>query len=295
MRNLDQLEAPQDSSTRPVTAPRRARPLLFFFLAALVALAGCSSGTVGGRTELVVYAASSLTEAFPPIADAFENEHPDIRIVFNFSGSAKLRSQLEFGAPVDIYAAADSIQMGLAVEAGVVDPDIRVFASNTLAIVVPTDEAVVKSLVDIEKAGVKVVLASHQVPAGAYTLEMLAKMDAALAADGEPGFQSSVLSNVVSREANVREVLAKVALGEADVGFVYATDATRGPNGDRVDVLAVPVAQNVTTHLFVGVVADSEQRDLAAAFVEFVTSNEGATILTRSGFGPVAPAGAPGR
>jgi molybdate transport system substrate-binding protein len=259
-----------------------------------MALAGCASGTAGGRTDLVVYAASSLTDAFPAIADAFEDEHPDVRVIFNFSGSATLRSQLEFGAPADVYAAADSVQMGLAVDAGVVDPTIKVFASNSMAIVVPANDAVVKSLADIGNPGVKVVLASDQVPAGAYTLELLAKMDAARAAKGEPGFQLSVLSNVVSREANVREVLAKIVLGEADVGFVYATDAARGPNGDRVDVLTVPVPQNVTAQLFVGIVADSDRRNLAAAFIEFVTSDEGATILARAGFGPTVPAGAPG-
>ena len=271
MRNWDHLKAPPDSSTRTASAPCRTQSLLFLFLATLATLAtlaGCASRTAGDRTELVVYAASSLTDAFPAIADAFEDEHPEVRVIFNFSGSATLRSQLEFGAPAHVYAAADSIQMGLAVDAGVVDSAVKAFASNSMAIVVPANGAVVKSLVDIENPGVKVVLASDQVPAGAYTLELLAKMGTARAADGEPGFQSSVLSNVVSRETNVREVLAKVILGEADVGFVYATDTMRGANATRVEVLAVPVAQNVTTHLFVGVVAGSDQGDLAAVFVE---------------------------
>jgi molybdate transport system substrate-binding protein len=272
--------------------------LLFLFLATVVTLAaltGCTSRSAAGRTELVVYAASSLTDAFPAIADAFEDEHPEVRIIFNFSGSATLRSQLEFGAPADVYAAADSIQMRLAVDAGVVDSTVKVFASNSMAIVVPANGAVVKSLVDIGNPGVKVVLASDQVPAGAYTLELLAKMGTARAVGGEPGFQSSVLSNVVSREMNVREVLAKVVLGEADVGFVYATDATRLANGNRVGVLAVPVAQNVTTHLLVGMVNDSDQRDLAAMFIEFATSAEGTTILTQAGFGPAVPMGGPSR
>jgi molybdate transport system substrate-binding protein len=278
-----------------VSALGRARPPLFLFLTALMVLIGCTSGSAGGRTELVVYAASSLTDAFPVIAGAFEDEHPDVRVIFNFSGSATLRSQLEFGAPADVYAAADSVQMGLAVGAGIVDSTIKVFASNSMAIVVPANEAVVNSPVDIGNPGVKVVLASDQVPAGAYTLEMLAKMDAARAAEGEPGFQSRVLSNVVSHETNVREVLAKVVLGEADVGFVYATDAARGPNRDRIEALAIPVAQNVTTNLFVGRVTDSNRRDLATEFIEFVTSNEGAIFLTDAGFGPAVPTRASGR
>ena len=273
---------PADSSTG--TPP--VRVLAAFLLAAVAAAFGCLQGPADERRELVVYAASSLTEAFPRIAEAFEARRPEAgAVVFNFAGSATLRSQLEFGAPADVFASADAAQMDLAVAAGVIDGAPAVFATNAVAVVIPREAARARRLEDLAEPGLRIVLASEHVPAGSYARAVLANLDAA-----DPGFADRVLANVVSEETNVREVLAKVVLGEADAGFVYATDAGGGPNADRLAVLPLPDGANVAASYVAGRVAGRPQPDDADAFIAFLASGEARAILAEAGFGaPAAP------
>lgn len=252
-------------------------------LALAAALTGCSSGGAPAHT-LTVMAAASLSEPFEAIGAQFEAAHPGVKVAFNFAGSQQLAQQLAGGAPADVFASASMTYMDSAIETGRVKPDTaRIFAANRLAVIVPAgNPAGLTKLEDLARPGIKLVLAAEEVPAGAYSLEFLARA----AADAQFGaaFQSGVLKNVVSYEENVKAVLAKVRLGEADAGVVYAGDASSA-NG-AVRVIAIPDALNVAARYPISVIQDSANADLAAAFVEFVLSAQGQAVLAEAGFLP---------
>ncbi len=278
--------SPADSSTRVLLFLARARVLSAVLLLAAITFA-CSQASTDARKELVVYAASSLTEVLPRIADAFEAQNPDAgSVVFNFAGSATLRSQLDFGAPADIFVSANAAQMDLAVASGVIEGVPIAFATNAITVVVPRGSPRIDQLDDLAEPGVRIVLASEQVPAGAYTRMVLANLNAA-----RPGLADGVMANVVSEETNVREVLAKVVLGEADAGFVYVTDATGGPNSDQVTVVPVPDEARVAATYLAGRVVGTGRSSSVDAFIAFLGSDESIAILADAGFG--APSAMP--
>ncbi len=229
---------------------------------ALAPAAGC--GGSESDEPLTVFAAASLT-------DVFERLAPDAR--FNFAGSDELATQIREGARADVYAAASPEAARALADEGVVSAP-RVFASNRLVIVVPrANEAGIRSLDDLAREGVRVVLGDEGVPAGDYAREALA---AAAAGD--------VLENVVSLEDDVKGVVAKVALGEADAGFAYATDARAA--ADELTVAELPAEIRPEVRYLVAVVAESDRREAAAAFVERLLSAEGRRVLREAGFGP---------
>lgn len=229
---------------------------------------------------LQVFAAASLTDAFRQLGAEFEASHPGVKVVFNFAGSQQLLQQLAQGAWADVLATADSSQMQAAVREGAVTSGAsQVFARNRLMVVTPPENpAGVRGLSDLARPGLKLVLADKRVPAGAYTLTMLERA----AADREfgPAFTSAVLSNVVSHEQNVRAVLAKVALGEADAGVVYVTDA----RAQKVGAVAIPDRLNPVAVYPMAVVARPKNPELARQFVTFALSPRGQKVLTRNGF-----------
>jgi molybdate transport system substrate-binding protein len=255
-------------------------------LAAGIALGACASSQSDAMSsqqqEVVVYAASSLTDALNEAGAAFEAEHPGARVTFNYASSSTLRTQLEQGAIAGVFASANEEQMDGAVQAGLVSGAPAPFVTNRLAVAVPADGAVVQRLEDMADPGIKVVLALPQVPVGAYSRESLAKM-AASPAFGED-FDERVLANVVSEEANVREVLAKVALGEADAGIVYTTDIAAA--GGQVSAIAIPDDFNVIAVYPIAVLEEAQAPELAREFVDFLLSEEGQAIMERHGFGP---------
>lgn len=261
-------------------------------LALLVGCAGRSSpdSVPDGRAsgELVVFAAASLTEGFTELGTLFENEHPGSHIVFNFAGSQQLAQQLGAGAPADVFASANATQMDAVIQAGRIDEAApQQFARNRLVVIVPRDSAAgIETLQALAAPGHKLILATEAVPVGQYSLLFLdqASQDPAFGAD----FKAKVLANVVSYEENVRAVLSKVALGEADAGIVYTSDVPP----DRADALRrldIPDALNVVASYPIAPLADSAQPDLARAFVDTVLSAEGQQILERHGFIPVNP------
>jgi molybdate transport system substrate-binding protein len=250
-----------------------ARPLL---LAAALALAASTAGAEAVR----VSAAASLTEAFEEIARAFAAAHPGDSVELNFGGSNLLRAQIEQGAPVDVFASADLVHAEALARGGLLGAT-RVFARNRLVVAVPATGARVASLRDLTRQGTRIVLAAPSVPAGRYAAEVVAALDASrLHGDG---FAARVNANVVSHEASVRAVLAKVSLGEADAGFVYATDAAAA--GGRVRAVEIPERWNAVADYPIGVVAASPRPAKARAFVEIVVGAEGRAILARHGFG----------
>lgn len=266
--------------------------LLRVFLVGLVLVGGigCQSGS--GRspsraetpeTTLTVFAAASLTDAFEAIAAAYEAAHPGITIQLNLAGSQQLVQQLRLGAPGDVFASANAVRMQAAVEAGrVASEAVQVFAQNQLVVITPADNpARIEQLADLAEPGLRLVLADAAVPAGRYTALFLEKASSALGAS----YEARVRANVASFEQNVRAVLTKVLLGEADAGIVYTSDVA-GADAAHLGRLAIPEALNVTASYPIAPVLDSAHPEAARAFVAFVRSPDGRQFLARYGFLP---------
>src|SRR5215210_4689816 len=175
--------------------------------------------------DLTVFAAASLTDAFEQIETDLEAAHPELQITYNFGGSQALVTQLAEGAEADVFASANNTQMTAATDNGSISGDSVTFVHNRLAIVTPADNpAGITSPADLGEEGRKIVLAQAEVPVGRYARESVCTMAQDPAGFGED-FVARVAGNVVSEEEDVRDVLAKVALGEADAGIVYVSDA----------------------------------------------------------------------
>jgi molybdate transport system substrate-binding protein len=236
--------------------------------------------------EVTVFAAASLREAFTSLAKKLEGTRPGTHVVLSFAGSQTLRAQIEQGAPVDVFAAADQRHMqALVAQKRVLEP--RPFAKNELVVVVSKAKQgaliALKSLPEAER----IVLGGAEVPIGAYTARVL---DAA-SRDFGSDFRARVEAKVVSREPDVRQVLAKVSLGEADAGIVYRTDAMTA--NDRVSIVSIPSAYNVVAEYPVAITASAPQPELARAFVELLLSAEGQRVLAGQGFLPPSAGAAP--
>ena len=267
------------------------------FLAGLLA---CSTSTA--RETLTVFAAASLTQAFTEVAAAFEQEHPEYSVKMNFDGSQRLRLQLDHGARADVFASADERQMYLARESGLLASEPVAFATNALVVAVSMQAgkagqagaesgtthagATIRALADLAGEDVKLVLTHPEVPAGRYARAVIES----LAQDPRfgPQYSAQLLENVVSQELNVRGVLQKVILGEADAGFVYASDLHSINNAAKT-ILALPVPPevNVAAVYPIAVLRDAANQESAEAFIQFLTSARGRRILQDHVFGPV--------
>jgi molybdate transport system substrate-binding protein len=237
--------------------------LLLLLLAAPAAQARTHAG-------LTVYAAASLTDVFPKI---------DSSPRYSFGGSNTLAAQIQQGAPVDVFASANMTLPQQLNAKGLCSKPV-VFTRNTLVVVVPkSNPAGIHSVYDLTKSGIKLDIAGPGVPVGSYTLQVLKNM----------GLSSAVLKNVVSQETDVREVLSKVALGEADAGFVYSTDAKTAPG--QVTVLRIPAWAQPKVQYGICVVSTSQNKQAAIAFVNKVVGKAGQAKLVAAGFLPrVKPA-----
>jgi molybdate transport system substrate-binding protein len=238
-------------------------------------------GAIAGQSaELTVFAAASLTDAFKAIGGSFEQARRGTKVTFDFGASSLLRTQIEQGAPADLFASADAAQMAPLAREGKVR-GAAPFARNRLVVVVPaTNPGRIRRLQDLARPGLRLVITAEQVPIGRYTREALAKMSGpgGLGVD----FQRKVMANVVSQEANVRSLVTKVELGEADAAIVYASDALAA--GRKVKAIAIPDRYNEIAVYPVAVVAGSTHAADAAAFVRFLKSRAGQGILKRYGF-----------
>ena len=268
-------------------------------VALLLWLLACGGGSpaAGGAAEpanreLMVFAAASLTNLFPQVATAFQQQHPGVSVKFNFAGSQRLRTQLEHGARADVFASADQDQMQLAMESGLLSGEPVPFASNRMVLIVPHEDRLedparkmtVRSLEDLAHPGVKLVVALPGVPAGKYALEAIQRLGNA--GNGFPSdYSQRVRANVVSQEPNVRGVVQKVVLNEVDAGVVYQTDARVGQVASKVTEIQIPDWANPCASYPIGVLRDAAEPDLARAFVEFLRSTEGRLILSDHGFG----------
>jgi molybdate transport system substrate-binding protein len=230
---------------------------------------------------VTVFAAASLTDAFSEVETTLEAANPGLDIVNNFAGSQSLVTQLNEGAPADVAALASNSAMHDAVEADLISGEPQTFVENVLTIIVPTDNpSGIASPADLAKPGVKLVIAQEEVPVGGYARDSICTMAADTATYGDD-FVANVAGNVVSLEDNVRAVLSKVALGEADAGIVYTSDLT-----DDVVAIEIPAAVNEVATYPIAPVAGGNQ-DAAAAYIAFILSPDGQAILASNGFIPV--------
>jgi molybdate transport system substrate-binding protein len=241
---------------------------LLLIVTVLVALAACG-GEDEPQTEtsgqpdrpLTVYAAASLTEVFPMIESAR----------YNFAGSDELATQIREGAPADVYAAASSKYPQELFEEGLVEEPVT-FASNRLVLIVPKDNPDgIEAVEDVTRPGTKLVIAAEGVPVGDYTREILDELQL-----------TDALGNVVSNEADVKGVVGKVSLGEADAGFVYATETAAA--GDKVRVVELPKGSQPPIAYQIAVVTGSENMKAAESFLQKVLSPEGRHALESAGF-----------
>jgi molybdate transport system substrate-binding protein len=240
----------------------------------LLAAAACAALTVvsgasahqASSSRLTVFAAASLTDALPKLA---------ARDRYSFGGSDALATQIEHGAPADVFASANTSLPARLHARGLVERPVA-FTRNALVVVVPaSNPAQIESVRDLARRGVTVVVANASVPVGGYTRKVLARLGLVKRVDG----------NVVSREADVRSVLAKVSLGQADAGFVYATDARTVAK--KVHVIRIPAAAQPDVTYAAAVVSRSPHRRAARAFVARLRSAAGQALLARYGFLPL--------
>jgi molybdate transport system substrate-binding protein len=258
-----------------LTVPiRRSRRFAAFAVATVVSLAllsgpassvAASSPATAAATQITVYAAASLTNVFPAI-DPHEK--------YSFAGSNALAAQIQQGAPADVFASANMTLPEALNAKGLCSKPV-VFTRNTLVVVVPKkNPGHIHNIYDLTKSGVTIDIAQAGVPVGTYTLQILNNMN----------LTAPVLKNVVSQESDVRDVLAKVALGEVDAGFVYSTDAKTVPG--KVAVIKVPAWAQPKVQYGICVVAGSTDKADARAFIKLVLSKAGQKKLLKHGFLP---------
>jgi molybdate transport system substrate-binding protein len=236
--------------------------------ALVLAVAGLPAGgsaQLESSGRLTVFAAASLTNVFPKI---------DARPRYGFAGSDVLAFQIQQGAPADVFAAASPKYPELLYKQGLVQKPIQ-FATNTLVLVVPkSNPAQIHTVDDLTKPGVKIVIGDPSVPVGSYTRTVLSNL----------GISAAVLKNVVSQETDVRSVLGKIALGEADAGFVYITDARTVPG--KVKVIAIRESAQPHVVYEVAVVKNSPHLQAAYRYVTRLIRPAAQRQLERAGFGP---------
>ena len=250
------------------------------WLGTLFLLFGCTmpAQIEDNGSTITIFAAASLTDAFTEMGTQFEAANPNVQVVFNFAGSQQLAQQLAQGAPGDVFASANEQQMNNVVENGRIhSASPQPFAHNELVVIYPQENpGNMTAVADLAIPGLKIILATAEVPVGAYSLEFLRA--ASVEAAWGDGFETAVLANVVSYEQNVRAVFSKVALGEADAGIVYGSDLDT-ETAAQIGALPIPPEWNVSAAYPIAPLADSRQPEMAQAFIDFVLSQEGQQIL----------------
>jgi molybdate transport system substrate-binding protein len=260
---------------------------------ALAELTGCGQGSSnsgsggggekGGET-LTILAASSLIDAFGELGKTFEKQNEGVTVKQSFESSSTLLTQIQQGAPADVFASAAQEEMNTAVKDGLVAGDPKVFVKNREIVMVPNDNpAGIEEFRDVADPGVKLVLAQNDVPAADYALQILDKANAEYGAS----FEKDVLSNVVSREPDVRASVNRVVVGDADATFGYASDYTPDTRG-RVKVVPIPPDLNIIATYPIAALDGAKSPKLAKKWVELVMSKGGQRVLEKWNFEPAA-------
>jgi molybdate transport system substrate-binding protein len=252
---------------------------LLALLTVLALLAGCSSGASGGGSgsggdgkdrTLTVLAASSLTETFGELAKTFQKQHPGVKVRFSFDSSATLAEQVTQGAPADVLATADTRTMKTVVDAKANDGQPKLFATNTMVLVVPKDNpADIAKFSDIESPKVSYVMCVVSAPCGALAKTLLD--------------ENKITAKPKSQEVDVKSVLSKIQLGEADAGLVYATDAKA--SASEVNPISIPKSGEYINDYPIVALKGSKDAKLAHDWVDLVLSSKGQQVLQDAGFG----------
>jgi molybdate transport system substrate-binding protein len=251
----------------------------------LTACGGSSGGGGGEQSEgstLTVLAASSLTDAFGELEGAFEEQNGGADVSTSFAGSSELLAQIQQGAPADVFASADEAKMDTALKEGLVAKP-EVFVRNRPVVIVPADNpAGIEEFRDLAAVDAQIVLAEQAVPIARYAEEVLDNADAEYGG----GFAQRVRDKIVSREANVRASANRVALGEADATFVYVSDVTEDIR-DQVRVVEIPEELSVVAKYPIAIIEESQNPEVARAWMDLVLSDEGQRVLEKYNFEPV--------
>jgi molybdate transport system substrate-binding protein len=257
------------------------------FLVATILVAACAPGSSSSApvatpapVELTIFGAASLKGVLDAAAPAYEAAHPGTTIVVSTDSSSALATQIQQGAPADVFLSADTTNPQRLVDGGFALGDIVDFAANELTIIVPAgNPAGIASPADLARSGIKVIAAGDEVPITKYATQLVTNLSRAA---GYPsGFEAAYAANVVSKEDNAKAVVAKIELGEGDAGIVYVTDATASTKVETVDV---PAGANVPATYAAIVVKASGHPDAARAFLDWFLGPDGRAILARFGF-----------
>jgi molybdate transport system substrate-binding protein len=258
------------------------RALSLSVVLCLSTLAGAALGAEPGH-ELVIFEAASLKDVFARLAPRFEKEHPGSKLVANAAGSQELRTQIEHGAVADLFASADRKQMQALTAQGLATAPELFTCNEPVVVLRPALASTIKTFADLPRAE-RIVIGTPEVPIGAYTLQILQK---SFGPKYGPDFARRVQAKVASRELNVRQVLAKVVLGEADAGIVYRSDAMAGAG--KILVLPIPPEVNVTAEYPIALLKGAPHPALARAWIDLVKSAAGQAALREAGFLPCPP------
>jgi molybdate transport system substrate-binding protein len=244
---------------------RMARLIVTTFVLGIVI--ACSDASVEG--ELLVSAAASLTDAFGEVESAFEEENPDVDVVLNLGSSSALREQILEGAPADVFASANTSNMDQVAQAGELSGEAEIFVTNSLQIAVPTgNPAGVTGLEDFAREELLIGLCAEDVPCGDFGRRALEN--------------AGITPSIDTNEADVRALVTKIEAGELDAGITYVTDVLS--TSGTVEGIEIPAEVNVVAEYPIGTLAGAPNAGTAAAWVEFVLSDEGQAILTSYGF-----------
>lgn len=250
--------------------------LILAFISTVIMLSGCYTKTTEGNTKtLTVFIAASLNDVMESIGRQFEEINPGVKIIFNPAGSQTLRTQIEQGAYADVFISADERNIKPLFDNGLVEKPKKLIY-NKLIIIAYKDSRV-SNFMDIKNSRLKLALADESVPAGKYAMEILTKID-----KDNHGFKDSVLKNVVTKEITVTDVVQKVAMGEADAGIVYVTDAKKFM--DKVKVIYIPDKYNVIATYFVAAVKRTKDMALSYKFIDYILNGDGRYVLEDYGF-----------
>ena len=237
-----------------------------------VVMAGCGgdNGSASPASEVTVFAAASLTAAFTDVGDAFMAANPGARVTFNFASSSDLAAQIAEGAPADVFASADLANLTKVVDAGATTAEAVIFATNLLEVIVGAgNPRGITEVADLADPDLIVVTCAPEVPCGKYAAQVFDN--------------AGVAVTPKSLEENVKAVVSKVTLGEADAGIVYATDVTAA--GDQASGVEIPADINVLAEYPIVAMKNAANAEGAQAFIDFVHSADGQAILAGYGFG----------
>jgi molybdate transport system substrate-binding protein len=257
----------------PSLKPSKSRRRLILLATYLTAVAACAPGSgeppgTSRPAELLVSAAASLADVFAGIGSAFEEANPGVRVQLNLGSSAALRQQVLEGAPVDVFATADTFNMDQVVEQSEVATEPEIFARNLMEIAVPAgNPALITGLDDFSDEDLLIGLCVETAPCGVFAREVLEN--------------AGVVASIDSNEPDVRALLTKIGGGDLDAGIVYVTDIL---SSSEVEGLEIPPDVNVSTDYPIAVLADGPNTATAGLFVEFVLSEQGRAILDGYGF-----------